>query len=155
MALFIDPPDNPARARQGYRFLLREIDFGAASVASSKGYACRARAAITPDLKRDTQNVMAFWDLMVSQRRPHEAIERYVGGQHIQQDPRIVVARKGSSRSSATPPVITSAGVAPLIVKMGDADTPPSGEVAKETDLAAAYRLAGPSAAELEASSAA
>jgi predicted SnoaL-like aldol condensation-catalyzing enzyme len=40
-----------------------------------------------PDLERNKQNVVAFYDLMFNQGRPREAMERYAGDRYIQHNP--------------------------------------------------------------------
>ena len=40
-----------------------------------------------PDLDRNKQNLMAFYDLMFNQCRPRDAIERYAGVQYVQHNP--------------------------------------------------------------------
>src|SRR4029453_4792006 len=40
-----------------------------------------------PDLDRNKENVLAFYDLMFNQCRPREAIERYAGAEYIQHNP--------------------------------------------------------------------
>jgi hypothetical protein len=41
-----------------------------------------------PDLDTNKRNVGALYDLVFSEDRPAEAIERYAGDTHIQQTPR-------------------------------------------------------------------
>jgi len=55
-----------------------------------------------PNLGRNKQAVMAFYDLMFNQGRPREAIERYAGAEYIQHNPGVKTARKGSSNISRT-----------------------------------------------------
>lgn len=40
-------------------------------------------------LQRNKSNVEAFYDLMFNQCRPREAVERYVGAEYIQHNPRV------------------------------------------------------------------
>ena len=40
-------------------------------------------------LQRNKSNVEAFYDLMFNQCRPREALERYVGAEYIQHNPRV------------------------------------------------------------------
>ena len=40
-------------------------------------------------LEQNTQNVMAFYDLMFNQNQPAEAIERYTGDTYIQHNPEV------------------------------------------------------------------
>jgi predicted SnoaL-like aldol condensation-catalyzing enzyme len=42
-----------------------------------------------PDLERNKQNVMAFYDLMFNQCRPGEAMERYSGAAYTQHNPHV------------------------------------------------------------------
>jgi predicted SnoaL-like aldol condensation-catalyzing enzyme len=48
-----------------------------------------------PDLERNKQNVMAFYDLMFNECRPREAIERYAGDRYIQHNPSIADGKEG------------------------------------------------------------
>ena len=48
-----------------------------------------------PDLERNKQNVVAFYDLMFNQSRPREAIERYVGDDYIQHNPGVADGKEG------------------------------------------------------------
>jgi len=41
------------------------------------------------DLERNKQNVRAFYDLMVNECRPREAIERYAGAEYRQHNPHV------------------------------------------------------------------
>ena len=47
------------------------------------------------DLERNKQNVVAFYDLMFSQSRPRQAIERYVGDDYIQHNPSVADGKEG------------------------------------------------------------
>ncbi len=47
------------------------------------------------DLERNKQNVVAFYDLMFSQCRPGEAIERYAGDEYIQHNPGVANGKQG------------------------------------------------------------
>ena len=40
-------------------------------------------------LKKNKENVMAFYDVMFNQCRPAEAIEKYVGDEYIQHNPAV------------------------------------------------------------------
>jgi len=51
-----------------------------------------------PDLERNKQNVMAFYDLMFNQCRPRDAIERYAGEQYIQHNPGVADGKEGFIR---------------------------------------------------------
>ncbi len=42
-----------------------------------------------PDIERNKQNVVAFYDLMFNQCRPREAIERYAGATYTQHNPSV------------------------------------------------------------------
>jgi predicted SnoaL-like aldol condensation-catalyzing enzyme len=48
-----------------------------------------------PDLERNKQNVMAFYDLMFNQCRPRDAIEWYAGVQYIQHNPGVADSKEG------------------------------------------------------------
>ena len=48
-----------------------------------------------PDLERNKQNVIAFYDLMFNQCRPRDAIERYAGATYIQHNPGVVDGKEG------------------------------------------------------------
>jgi hypothetical protein len=48
-----------------------------------------------PDLERNKQNVVAFYDLMFNQSQPREAIERYVGDSYIQHNPGVADGKDG------------------------------------------------------------
>jgi len=47
------------------------------------------------DLERNKRNVMAFYDLMLNQCRPREAIERYAGATYIQHNPGVADGKEG------------------------------------------------------------
>ena len=47
------------------------------------------------DLERNKRNVMAFYDLMLNQCRPREAIERYAGATYIQRNPGVADGKEG------------------------------------------------------------
>ena len=47
------------------------------------------------DLERNKRNVMAFYDLMLNQCRPREAIERYAGATYIQRNPGVADGNEG------------------------------------------------------------
>lgn len=64
-----------------------------------------------PDLERNKQNVMAFYDLMFNECRPREAIERYAGDRYIQHNPGVADGRKDSSPISSKLLAITPASV--------------------------------------------
>jgi predicted SnoaL-like aldol condensation-catalyzing enzyme len=38
-------------------------------------------------LERNKQNVTAFYELMFNQRKPADAVQKYVGGEYIQHNP--------------------------------------------------------------------
>lgn len=42
-----------------------------------------------PDLQRNKERVIAFYDLMFNQNQPREAVEKYVGSQYIQHNPHV------------------------------------------------------------------
>jgi predicted SnoaL-like aldol condensation-catalyzing enzyme len=44
---------------------------------------------MTDQLERNTQNVIAFYDLMFNECRPREAIDRYAGATYIQHNPHV------------------------------------------------------------------
>jgi predicted SnoaL-like aldol condensation-catalyzing enzyme len=48
-----------------------------------------------PDLERNKQNVMAFYDLMFNERRPREAIEQYAGDRYIRHNPGVADGKEG------------------------------------------------------------
>ena len=48
-----------------------------------------------PDLKRNKQNVAAFYDLMFNKCRPAEAVDRYVGTEYIQHNPHVASGKQG------------------------------------------------------------
>jgi len=48
-----------------------------------------------PDLERNKQAVMAFYDLMFNQCRPREAIELYAGADYIQHNPGVANGKEG------------------------------------------------------------
>jgi len=48
-----------------------------------------------PNLERNKQAVMAFYDLMFNQGRPREAIERYAGAEYIQHNPGVKDGKEG------------------------------------------------------------
>jgi predicted SnoaL-like aldol condensation-catalyzing enzyme len=48
-----------------------------------------------PDLERNKENVVAFYDLMFNQCRPREAIERYAGEEYIQHNPGVADGKQG------------------------------------------------------------
>ena len=48
-----------------------------------------------PDLKRNKQNVAAFYDLMFNKCRPAEAVDRYVGTEYIQYNPHVASGKQG------------------------------------------------------------
>jgi predicted SnoaL-like aldol condensation-catalyzing enzyme len=47
------------------------------------------------NLDRNKANVVGFYDLLFNQCRPREAIERYVGDEYIQHNPRVVSGTQG------------------------------------------------------------
>lgn len=55
----------------------------------------RKRGVAMPDLDRNKQKVVAFYDLMFNQSRPREAIEQYVGDDYIQHNPGVADGREG------------------------------------------------------------
>jgi predicted SnoaL-like aldol condensation-catalyzing enzyme len=48
-----------------------------------------------PDLDRNKQTVLAFYDLMFNQCRPREAIERYAGAHYTQHNPGVADGKEG------------------------------------------------------------
>jgi predicted SnoaL-like aldol condensation-catalyzing enzyme len=48
-----------------------------------------------PDLERNKQAVVNFYDLMFNRCRPREAIERYVGADYIQHNPGVADGKQG------------------------------------------------------------
>jgi predicted SnoaL-like aldol condensation-catalyzing enzyme len=48
-----------------------------------------------PDLERNKENVVAFYDLMFNQCRPREAMERYGGAEYIQHNPGVADGKQG------------------------------------------------------------
>jgi len=48
-----------------------------------------------PDLERNKQAVVNFYDLMFNRCRPREAIERYVGADYIQHSPGVADGKQG------------------------------------------------------------
>ncbi|MGH6832762.1 MAG: nuclear transport factor 2 family protein [Methyloceanibacter sp.] len=48
-----------------------------------------------PDLERNKQAVVDFYDLMFNRCRPREAIERYVGADYIQHNPGVADGKQG------------------------------------------------------------
>ena len=48
-----------------------------------------------PDINRNKQNVLAFYDLMFNQCRPREAIERYAGAHYTQHNPGVADGKEG------------------------------------------------------------
>jgi predicted SnoaL-like aldol condensation-catalyzing enzyme len=48
-----------------------------------------------PDLERNKQNVVAFYDLMFNQCSPKEAIELYAGDTYIQHNPGVADGKEG------------------------------------------------------------
>jgi predicted SnoaL-like aldol condensation-catalyzing enzyme len=48
-----------------------------------------------PDLERNKQAVVNFYDLMFNRCRPREAIERYVGANYIQHNPGVADGKQG------------------------------------------------------------
>lgn len=47
------------------------------------------------DLESNKRNVIEFYDLLVNQCRPREAIERYVGNEYIQHNPGVKTGKEG------------------------------------------------------------
>ena len=48
-----------------------------------------------PDLERNKQNIVAFYDLMFNKCRPVEAVDRYVGAEYIQHNPHVATGKEG------------------------------------------------------------
>lgn len=48
-----------------------------------------------PDLERNKQTVIAFYDLMFNQARPREAIELYAGAHYTQHNPLVKDGKEG------------------------------------------------------------
>jgi predicted SnoaL-like aldol condensation-catalyzing enzyme len=48
-----------------------------------------------PDLARNKETVLAFYDLMFNQCRPREAIELYAGADYIQHNPGVANGKEG------------------------------------------------------------
>ena len=48
-----------------------------------------------PDLERNKQNVVAFYDLMFNQCRPREALEQYAGDDYTQHNPLVADGKAG------------------------------------------------------------
>jgi len=48
-----------------------------------------------PDLERNKETVMAFYDLAFNQSRPREAMERYAGATYIQHNPGVEDGKAG------------------------------------------------------------
>ena len=48
-----------------------------------------------PDLTRNKETVVAFYDLMFNQCRPAEAVEKYVGSEYIQHNPGVTTGKEG------------------------------------------------------------
>jgi predicted SnoaL-like aldol condensation-catalyzing enzyme len=48
-----------------------------------------------PNLERNKQNVVAFYDLMFNQCRPAEAIEKYAGDTYMQHNPGVADGKDG------------------------------------------------------------
>jgi predicted SnoaL-like aldol condensation-catalyzing enzyme len=48
-----------------------------------------------PDIDRNKENVLAFYDLMFNQCRPREAIDRYAGAHYTQHNPGVADGKEG------------------------------------------------------------
>ncbi len=48
-----------------------------------------------PNLERNKEAVVAFYDLMFNQCRPAEAVETYVGSEYIQHNPEVATGKAG------------------------------------------------------------
>jgi predicted SnoaL-like aldol condensation-catalyzing enzyme len=48
-----------------------------------------------PDLEANKANVVAFYELVFNDCRPHEAIERFAGGDYIQHNPHVATGKQG------------------------------------------------------------
>ena len=55
----------------------------------------RARFTVSDQTSRNKRTAMAFYDLMFNQRRPAEAVERYVGDRYVQHNPVVPDGRDG------------------------------------------------------------
>jgi predicted SnoaL-like aldol condensation-catalyzing enzyme len=48
-----------------------------------------------PNVERNKENVVAFYDLMFNQCRPREAVDLYVGDEYIQHNPHVADGKQG------------------------------------------------------------
>ena len=48
-----------------------------------------------PDLTRNKETVVTFYDLMFNQCRPAEAVKTYVGSEYIQHNPEVATGKEG------------------------------------------------------------